>query len=66
MVRASWSDGGSATFDPRSVIVLHRMLRAADSAPKPGTGPGNGPQKAENEPQTNQVRGGEGAGNATE
>lgn len=24
---------------------------AADSAPKPGTGPGDGPQKAENEPQ---------------
>ena len=28
-------------------------------ASKPGTGPNNGPQKAEDEPQTNQVRGGE-------
>jgi cytochrome c len=37
---------------------------AADSTPKPGTGPGDGPQKAENEPQTNQVRGGEAAGNS--
>lgn len=38
----------------------------ADSTPKPGTGPGDGPQKAEDEPQTNQVRGGEGAGNSGE
>ena len=36
----------------------------ADSAPKPGTGPGDGPQKAEDEPQTNQVRGGDAAGNS--
>ena len=28
-------------------------------ASKPGTGPNNGPQKADNEPQTNQVHGGE-------
>ena len=33
-------------------------------ASKPGTGPGNGPQKADNEPQTNQVRGGEAANQA--
>jgi len=37
---------------------------AADADAKPGTGPGNGPQKAEDEPQTNQVRGGEAAGNS--
>ena len=36
---------------------------AADAAAKPGTGPGDGPQKAEDEPQTNPVRGGEAAGN---
>lgn len=33
-------------------------------ASKPGTGPNNGPQKAEDEPQTNQVRGGEAANQA--
>ena len=36
---------------------------AADAAPKPGSGTDNGPQKAEDEPQTNAVRGGEAAGN---
>jgi len=36
---------------------------AADAAPKPGTGPNNGPQKAEDEPQTNEVRGGNAAPN---
>jgi cytochrome c len=37
-----------------------------DAAPKAGTGPGDGPQKAENEPQTGAVRGGGGTGNETE
>ena len=36
----------------------------ADAAAKPGTGLNNGPQKAEDEPQTNQVRGGEAANKA--
>ena len=44
-------------------IVSVAQYNAAIAAEK-GTGPGNGPQKADNDPQTNQVRGGEDANQA--
>ena len=51
----------AATADPAAADS-----DVADAAPKAGTGPDAGPQKAENEPQTGAVRGGGGTGNSTE